>query len=99
MGERPRQLLIPPDAEAAPDSVEMVRDWIVDGGLQCSLEMGIREDFRARGILLADILRYVADAREKQGGVDTSESIRRIRSAFDAELDSPTCETEGDDVA
>lgn len=92
------QLLIPPDAESDPKSVEMVRAWIVNGGLQCSLQMAVWDDVRAWGILLADVLRFVADARLKNAAIARLETIALIRQAFDAELDSPTCETEGDYV-
>jgi hypothetical protein len=92
------QLPIPPDAMTDPKSIEMVRAWIVDGGLQASLQMGIWEDVRAWGILLADIVKYVADAKEKGGGMDRSQTIRQIRKSFIAELDASTCESEGDFV-
>jgi hypothetical protein len=91
-------LQIPPDAASDPKSVEMVRAWIIDGGLQCSLQMGIWEDVRAWGILLADIARYVADAQGKESGMDHAEVIAAIRTTFEVELDNPTSETEGDFV-
>jgi hypothetical protein len=92
------QLPIPPDALTDPKSIEMVRAWIVDGGLQASLEMGVWDDVRAWGILLADIAKYVADAKEKDGGMDQSRTIEQIRKSFDDELNASTCESEGDFV-
>ena len=98
MSHTNNQLPIPPDAMTDPRSVEMVRAWIVNGGLQASLQMGVWEDVRAWGILLADLVKYVADAKEKDGGIDRSHTIKQVRKSIDAELDASTCESEGEFV-
>ena len=90
------QLFIPPDAHADPKSVEMVRAWIVDGGLQISLQTAVWDDVRSWGILLADVCRFIADAHHKKNGLDRVQTIANIRKTFEVELDSPTCPTEGD---
>ena len=99
MSQTTNQLPIPPDAISDTESVEIVRAWVVNGGLQCSLKIGIWEDIRCWGILLADIAKYVADAREKEGGFDTDETIALIREMFNNEIDNATCESEGDYVS
>ena len=99
MSQAMNQLPIPPDAISDAESAEIVRAWIVNGGLQCSLKIGIWEDVRCWGILLADIAKYVADAREKEGGFDRHETIDLIKAMFNDEIDNPTCESEGDYVS
>ena len=96
MSHNDNQLPIPPDAMTDPKYMEMVRAWIINGGLQASLQMGVWEDVRAWGILLADLVKYVADARPKDGGVDRSHTIEQIRRSLDSELNASTCESEGD---
>ena len=99
MSQASNQLPIPPDAVSDTESSEIVRAWIVNGGLQCSLRIGIWKDIRSWGILLADIAKYVADARAKEGGFDRNETIGLIRKMFNIEIDNPTCESEGGYVA
>jgi Domain of unknown function (DUF5076) len=103
MGFSDGQLSIPGEAIADPNSAEMVRAWIANKGLHCTVNIGIwgqggRHDERdAWGILLADITRHVADALALEGE-DRIESIARIRKSFLIELDNPTSGTTGDFV-
>lgn len=96
MSHTDNRLSIPPAAISDPHSVEMVRAWIANSALHCSLEVGVWSDkVGAWGILLADIARHVANAMEEQEGAAVSETIAAIRQAFDAEMDSPTDEPTG----
>lgn len=92
MSHADNRLPIPPAAAADPRSMEMIRAWITDSGLHCSLQMGLWEDenMGGWGILLADIVRQVASARQEKAGVGQAQTIAEIRHIFDAELDPPT---------
>ena len=63
-----RELTIPPAAADGRKSVELVRAWIVDDGLHCSLRPGVwpggGESYEpiGWGLLLADVARHAADA-------------------------------------
>src|SRR5688572_24543595 len=92
-----RALLIPPAAAQDASSQEMVRAWIADGGLHCSINVGAfgENELIGWGILLSDIARHVGDALQQQSGVDSQDVIRAIQSTFNAELQSPTGSTQG----
>lgn len=96
------QLSVPGHAIADPRAVEMVRAWIANQGLHCSLRIGYWEDVgvkeeKAWGMFLADVVRHVADALAGSGKVK-SETVAEIRKSFLAELDRPTSSTAGDFV-
>ena len=79
----------------------MITAWIAENGLHCTLNIGMWDaqgvnESKAWGILLADIVRHVAQAVEKERGVSAEETIRVIASALFGELDDPTSETRGD---
>ncbi|WP_422927282.1 DUF5076 domain-containing protein [Singulisphaera sp. PoT] len=93
------ELPIPPAANASP-AIEMIRVWLANGQLHTVLNIGFWEDRglderSAWGVLLADVVRHVADAHESEYGHAPSESIARIRQAFEAEMGHPTSERLG----
>ena len=94
-GKDSGQLLVPPEAHGDSAAIEVLRAWIVKGGLHCSLKPTIWPDAGNWGILLADVARHVADAFQRNAGHSPSESLARIRMAFAAELESPTDTPEG----
>jgi hypothetical protein len=92
-----RSLPVPPVAAQDAKSQEMVRAWIADGGLHCSINVGPfgENELIGWGILLSDIARHVGDALQEKTGTDAADVIRAIQSTFNAELQSPTGETKG----
>jgi hypothetical protein len=92
-----RELAIPPHALEDPDSRELVRAWVANNALHCSLDVFNWGDDEAIGwgVLISDIARHVADALKEQNGTDTATTIAKIREVFNDELDSPTAETNG----
>jgi uncharacterized protein DUF5076 len=92
-----RELLVPPGAASDTNAREMVRAWIAHKGLHCSLSVGTWGENEAIGwgVLLTDIARHVADAMQKEAGWDRGDTIKRIRTVFNDELDKPTAETQG----
>lgn len=90
------ELVIPPAALADGRAVEMLRVWIADGGLHCTLNIGhweaqsgVEEDL-AWGRVLADAIRHIANALHADRGIEPGETIRRLFQALEGELDVPT---------
>src|SRR4051812_17044920 len=92
-----KQLEIPVDDYRKSDFMEMIRAWIADEGLHCTIRVGIKgkEETIFWGILLADLTKHIGAALEKDAGYDKAEAIREIRTQMNAELDSPSDETFG----
>ncbi len=87
--EHPRQLAVPGDAWNDSDAAEIFRAWVVNGGLQVSMQRAF-EGPEPWGMLMVDIARHAARIYEREGVCTQAEAMRRIRSLFDAEWDSPT---------
>lgn len=97
-----KELTIPPAAVRDSTSVEMIRAWIADHELQCSIFVGMYKDSKfseewAWGVLLADVARHVSEALMKSGQTQSS-SVELIKDSFLQELAKPTSEIEGDFV-
>ena len=95
-----RELPIPPAAERDSNSWELLRAWVAEKGLHCSLKIGVYEsegfvEEEAWGIILADAARHVADALSLQGLRERDAALREIQLSFEAELAKPTSGTEG----
>jgi hypothetical protein len=100
MNERP----IPQAALRDSDSVEMLRVWIAERQIHCSIKIGMyRETMNiaeevAWGTILADVARHISAALHSGYGADEMASLREIRVQFDKELKNPTSEADGDFV-
>ena len=81
-------LHIPP-AAMEQGGVEVLRAVIVDGGLHVSLRRAF-DDPEAWGMLIADVTRHVARIYASEDKFREQETIERIRSLFNAEMDAPT---------
>lgn len=93
---------VPDAALRDSDAVEMLRVWIAERGLHCSMKvgmyretMGIPEE-KAWGVMLADVARHVANALEEGYSTNAKESLRKICESMLAELGSPTSDIKGD---
>jgi hypothetical protein len=80
---------IPPDALANDDAVEVLRAFVVDGGLSISFVRAF-DDPQMWGMLLVDIARHAARVYEKEGVVSEAEALASIVDMFDAELANVT---------
>lgn len=96
MTQTQRELPIPPAAIADAKSGEMLRAWNANQRLHCTLNVHVWEDPGNWGILLADVVRQVANAKNESDGSDLTTTIERIRELFAAELDAPTDEPSGE---
>jgi hypothetical protein len=97
-------LPVPPAALRDEKTVHMLGSWIAEEGLHCSLNVGFfqangHDEPRAWGIMLADVVRHLADALSKDQGMERQASIEAMLSALQDELAEPTSDTDGDFVA
>jgi hypothetical protein len=89
MAGAPQQQPIPPDVEERSDAVEVLRAFVVDGGLSIAFTRAF-EDPAMWGMLLADIARHAAGAFEKEGAMSADEALARITEMLQSELGRPT---------
>lgn len=83
------ELPVPPELESDTEATEVLRAWIVNDNLECSLLTGIFEEPEMWGSLLADLIRTVAQGLQEQEGKDPQETIERIVTAFEQEINAP----------
>lgn len=95
-----KELIIPNPAVVDPRAIEMARVWIAQGGLHCSLNVGVYADHPnvdeavAWGIMLADIARHAANALA-QGQEGAPDILRKIERSMTDELAKPTSDMRG----
>lgn len=100
VNERP----IPDAAVRDPNSVEILRVWIAESGLHCSLKVGMYHETSATpesqawGKILADVTRHIAAALESGYSMNKGQVQNEIRTEYLKELDNPTSEAMGDFV-
>jgi hypothetical protein len=93
----PREQPIPPDAIANDEAVEVLRAFVVDGGLSISFTRAF-DDPGMWGMLLVDVARHAARVFEKEGVMTQEEAMERIREMFEAEIARPTDEGRTDEI-
>ena len=97
MNERP----IPEAVMRDEDAVEMLRVWIAEKKLHCSMKVGMYretmniQEERAWGTILADVAKHWANALESGSATNAAESLQKIRDSFVKELDASTSEAKG----
>ncbi|HXC96814.1 MAG TPA: DUF5076 domain-containing protein [Edaphobacter sp.] len=90
-------LSVPPAAQRDKASFEVLRVWIAEQGQHVSIKSGAWEDPFAWGIVLADLARHVSHAHELQNeGVEQGAFLKRLLEGFQAEIENPTDEPEGE---
>lgn len=90
-------LPLPLAAQRDLKAINMASLWIAEGGLHCSIKIGVYEgrtdvdETQAWGTILADLARNVADALISDGSAQgpRQDVINRIWTAFHAELSKP----------
>ncbi len=81
----PREQPVPPDAAADEKAVEILRAFVVDGGLSIAFTRGF-DDPSMWGMALADVARHAARAYAKEGVMDEQEALQLIAEMFAAEM-------------
>ena len=90
-------LPVPPVAQRDRASFEVLRVWIAEKGQHVSIQSGAWEDPFAWGIVLADLARHIAHAHEvADKKVDPEKFLERLLEGFQAEIEDPTDEPEGE---
>ena len=90
-------LAVPPAAARDRASFEVMRVWIAEKGQHVSIQSGAWEDPFAWGIVLADLARHIAQAHRMQDKkIDPEKFLARLLEGFEAEIEDPTDEPEGE---
>ena len=76
---------MPPDVEGREDATEVLRAFVLDGGLSIAFTRAF-EDPDMWGLLLVDIARHAARAYGREGACTEDEALRRIVDMFEAEI-------------
>jgi hypothetical protein len=85
----PKEQPIPPDAIGNEEAVEVLRAFVVDGGLSISFTRAFEEP-QMWGMMLVDIARHAARVFAKEGVCSEKDALERILSMFEAEIAHPT---------
>jgi hypothetical protein len=87
----------PPAAARDKASFELLRVWVAEQGQHVSIRPNAWEDPFAWGIVLADLARHIMHAEFLQNPkLDQDAFMERMLEGFQAEIDSPTDEPEGE---
>jgi hypothetical protein len=76
---------VPPDVIGRDDAVEVLRAFVLDGGLSISFTRAF-DDPDMWGMVLVDIARHAARVYEKEGVMRSAEALERIGEMFTSEL-------------
>jgi hypothetical protein len=95
-----RTLVVPPAAQADEKAVQMLSAWIAQGGLHCTMNVGMWsasgiDEPRAWGKLLADVARHIGNALHEQTGREPGACVESVMRSFLEELGEPTSEARG----
>jgi hypothetical protein len=85
----PKEQPLPPDVMSRDDAVEVLRAFVVDGGLSIAFTRAFEEP-EMWGLLLVDIARHAARAYAKESAFSEDEALARIIDMFEAEIERPT---------
>src|SRR5487761_192426 len=85
----PKEQPLPPDVIGRDDATEVLRAFVLDGGLSIAF-MRAFEEPDMWGLLLVDIARHAARAYARESTYSEEEALERILDMFQAEVASPT---------
>src|ERR1700758_3131673 len=85
----PKEQPLPPDVIGRKDAQEVLRAFVVDGGLSIAFMRAFDEP-DMWGLLLVDIARHAARAYARESDFTEEEALDRIIEMFSAELERPT---------
>ena len=85
----PREQPLPPDVIGRDDATEVLRAFVVDGGLSIAFTRAFEEP-DMWGLLLVDVARHAARAYARESAFSEDEALRRITDMFEAEIARPT---------
>jgi hypothetical protein len=85
----PKEQPLPPDVMDRDDAVEVLRAFVLDGGLSIAFQRAFEEP-DMWGLLLVDIARHAARAYSRESSYTEDEALARIVEMFEAEIARPT---------
>jgi Domain of unknown function (DUF5076) len=85
----PKEQPLPPDVIGRDDATEVLRAFVVDGGLSIAFTRAFEEP-DMWGLLLVDIARHAARAFARESTFTEDEALSRIVDMFEAEIARPT---------
>jgi hypothetical protein len=85
----PKEQPLPPDVIGRDDATEVLRAFVLDGGLSIAF-MRAFEEPDMWGLLLVDIARHASRAYAKESAYTEQEALTRIIDMFEAEIARPT---------
>ena len=80
---------MPPDVMGRDDATEVLRAFVVDGGLSIAFARAFEEP-DMWGLLLVDVARHASRAYARESAYSEEEALRRIIDMFEAEIARPT---------
>jgi hypothetical protein len=80
---------LPPDVMGREDATEVLRAFVVDGGLSIAFARAFEEP-DMWGLLLVDVARHASRAYARESAYSEDEALRRIIDMFEAEIARPT---------
>jgi hypothetical protein len=90
MPNHPHELPLPQAIHGDAKAKELIRVWASEGQQQLLIAGKVWDDPAAWGILLVDLARHVANCYAAQSGMETEQTLARIKQGFDVEWSSPT---------
>jgi hypothetical protein len=85
----PNEQPLPPDVIGREDAVEVLRAFVVDGGLSIAFQRAFEEP-DMWGLLLVDLARHAARAYARESEYSEEDAMNRILEMFQAEIERPT---------
>ncbi|RYX96035.1 MAG: DUF5076 domain-containing protein [Bradyrhizobiaceae bacterium] len=85
----PNEQPLPPDVVGREDATEVLRAFVLDGGLSIAFTRAFEEP-DMWGLLLVDIARHAARAYGRESEFTEDEALSRIVEMFESELARPT---------
>src|ERR1700750_2798542 len=85
----PKEQPLPPDVIGRDDATEVLRAFVLDGGLSIAFQRAFEEP-DMWGCLLVDIARHAARAYSRESEYTEEEALARIVEMFEAEIARPT---------
>jgi Domain of unknown function (DUF5076) len=85
----PKEQPLPPDVIGREDATEVLRAFVVDGGLSIAFTRAFEEP-DMWGLMLVDIARHAARAYAREAVMSEEEALSRILDMFEAEIARPT---------
>ena len=85
----PREQPLPPDVMGREDATEVLRAFVVDGGLSIAFARAF-EELDMWGLLLVDVARHASRVYARESAYSEDEALRRIVDMFESEIARPT---------